>query len=102
MKWRFRARRPVSVSVSLTPDQFRVNHSMTVTHEHKPRPMPTRVWAVIVNTRGERWMVSPAPVYGRNVVLPAFPLGWLTGRPQDSAAGQVSVELQFEYDGIDR
>ena len=102
MKLRLWRRRPISVSVSLDSTRFQVAHSMTVTHEHKPRPMPTRVWAVVVNNAGERWQISPASVYGRNVALPAFPLAWLTGRAEDNAAGQVRVELQFDYDGMDR
>jgi hypothetical protein len=72
---------------------------MTVVHEHRPRPMPTRVWVVILNSEGQRWQVPPTQVYSRNAVVPPFPISFLTGRGEDDRLGQARIELQFEYDG---
>lgn len=92
---RLRGRRPVAPiqvdTIQLAP--IEVHHVVS----HKPKPMPTQMYGIIINDVGERWTLQPQPIHGQAVFPVYFPLVFLTGRREDNGK-QAGIEFRLEYE----
>lgn len=94
--------RPEPVSVDGIARALRSALSdLSVRHvvEYAPRPRPTLVYAEVLNQHGQIWRGAPFHLgrEQRDVVLPDFPISWITGRSEDAILGQTSIRLRLEY-----